>query len=231
MFDLDKYHLIDLTHFLDEKTPCWEGGCGFSMSMTLDYPEGCRVHSLAMNAGIGTHLDAPRHFCEQGESIDQLKLEKLIAPVIVLDVRKQAEADYLIHMDDIHAFEAQYGQIAEGCFAIGLTGWGQYWHDQNRYRNVDEQEQMHFPGFSLDAAKLLLERKIVGIGIDTLSPDGGNTQFPVHHLILGAGCYIVENLAYCEQLPVTGAYASLLPLNLRDGTESPIRAVAAVPNV
>ncbi|WP_230583213.1 cyclase family protein [Piscirickettsia salmonis] len=229
VFNLDEYDLVDLTHFLDEAVPCWEGGCGFSQAVTLDYSEGCRVHSLSMRAGIGTHMDAPRHFYSEGPGLDQLKLETLIVPVCVVDVRRQAEADYLIHVDDIHAFEAVYGKISQGCFVIGLTGWGQYWHDPRQYRNADEAAQLHFPGFSPEAAQLLLTRKIVGIGIDTLSPDGGNTAFPVHHLVLGAGCYIVENLAYCEQLPAMGAHISLLPLNVRDGTESPLRAIAAVP--
>jgi kynurenine formamidase len=87
---------------------------------------------------------------------------------------------------------------------------------------------MHFPGFSAGAADFLLERKIVGIGIDTLSPDGSNVGFPVHEKILGAGMYIVENLVNLALLPANGAFVILFPQKAAHGTESSIRAAALI---
>ncbi len=113
---------------------------------------------------------------------------------------------------------------------VGYTGWSKFWNNPDKYRNADELNQLHIPGFSTQAAELLLKRNVVGIGIDTLSPDGGNTTFPVHHLMLKAGKYLIENLTNLEYMPATGAWVITLPLKIDGGTESPIRALGLVPN-
>jgi len=75
---------------------------------------------------------------------------------------------------------------------------------------------------------MLLERSIAGIGIDTLSCDRGDQGFPVHRVILGAGKYLVENIANAKELPPTGGRILVLPLKLKHGTEAPVRLVAFV---
>jgi len=88
---------------------------------------------------------------------------------------------------------------------------------------------MHFPAFSSSAAAFLLKRGVAGIAIDTLSPDCLDQTFPVHEMILGAGKYIIENVADCAGLPERGAYVIALPLRAHDATESPIRLVGLIP--
>lgn len=84
--------------------------------------------------------------------------------------------------------------------------------------------RMHFPGLSPDAALWLVQsRSIAGLGIDTLSPDPGASEgFKVHHAILGANRYIVENLNL-EGLPARGATVVVAPLAIRDAPEAPAR--------
>ncbi len=94
------------------------------------------------------------------------------------------------------------------------------WHTPEKYRN-----QLQFPSISIEAALLLLERKIVGLGIDTLSPDTPSSGYPVHQAILGAGLYLVENVANAHLLPTVGAFSLALPLSIQGGTESPMRFV------
>ena len=67
-----------------------------------------------------------------------------------------------------------------------------------------------FPSVSASVADLLISRNVVGIGIDTLGPDLPSSGFPVHQAILGAGKYIVENIANLEKMPRTGAYVMIL---------------------
>ncbi|MBU6446154.1 MAG: cyclase family protein, partial [Verrucomicrobia bacterium] len=90
--------------------------------------------------------------------------------------------------------------------------------------------QMHFPAFSVEAARYLIGQNVVGIGIDTLSPDCLHLDYPVHHTVLGAGKYIIENVADCANIPSRGCYAIALPLRAEDATECPIRLIALVPN-
>lgn len=221
--------LIDLTHTLKADVPTWEGGCGFSHHIESDYAPSTeevsfRVHKLAMAAGIGTHLDAPAHGSPQGKDLSQLALQDLYAPCVVIDVSPKATVDYLLTVADIQEHEKTYGVIEKGAFVIVYTGWDRFWSNAKSYRN-----NHLFPSVSEQAAQALLDRDISGIGIDTLSPDRGDSLFPVHRLVLGQGKYIVENVAYAQTLPATGAYTLALPLKIEGGTESPIRLIAIVP--
>lgn len=224
-----QFNIVDLTHTLDSEAPTWGGQCGYHHKVIVDYPEACRVQSIEMNAGTGTHIDAPSHFIPGAMSAADIPVEQFIAPVYRIDVSKKAHADYYISCDDILDFEKQYGKIQSGGLVIGFTGWDRYWHDAGKYRNPDETGQMHFPGFSAESAELLLERNIVGLAIDSLSPDCLDLNFPVHYSILGAGKYIVENLANCKLLSPVGSYSIILPVKTRDGTEAISRAIGLVP--
>jgi len=226
-------NLIDLTHTLDSTIPTWEGDCGFHSIIEADYqdfkkPAQFRIQSLTCKAGIGTHLDAPRHCFVMGTSVAQLPLKQLVCPLYVMDVSMRSHADYHITVDDVLAFERQHGAVVAGSLFIGYTGWDMFWHDVLAYRNVDERGVMHFPRFSAEAVTLLLTRGVVGIGIDTLSPDGADYTFPVHQLVLGSGGYIIENVAHAKLAPPVGALAVVAPLKVKDGTEAPIRLMAMV---
>jgi kynurenine formamidase len=223
------FKLLDLTHTLNSAAPTWSGNCGFNHHVIVDYPEACRVQSIEMNAGTGTHIDAPAHFIPGAKGAAEIALEDLFAPIFLIDVSEKVHADYYIDCEDILAFEKQYGKIAAGSLVIGYTGWDQYWHDPKKFRNPDETGQMHFPGFSARSAELLLERNIAGLAVDSLSPDCLDLNFPVHYAILGAGKYIVENLANCRFLPPIGAYSIILPIKTEEGTEAVARAVALLP--
>jgi kynurenine formamidase len=224
-----KFNLVDLTHTLNSSAPTWSGNCGFNHHVIVDYPEACRVQSIEMNAGTGTHIDAPSHFIPGAKAAADISIEELIAPVYVIDVSRKAHEDYYISCDDIITFEKQHGKIAAGSLVIGYTGWDQYWHDAKKFRNPDETGQMHFPGFAAESAHLLLERNIAGLAVDSLSPDCLDLTFPVHYAILGAGKYIVENLANCKALPPVGAYTIILPVKTEEGTEAIARAIGLVP--
>jgi kynurenine formamidase len=104
------------------------------------------------------------------------------------------------------------------------------WPDQTRYRNMDASGVMHFPGFSVEAVKLLMERGAVGIGIDTLSVDyGASKDFEVHRLDLPAGLYNLENLANLDKLPEAGAFLIAAPIKLEGGSGGACRVFAVLP--
>jgi kynurenine formamidase len=89
---------------------------------------------------------------------------------------------------------------------------------------------MHFPGFSAEAAKLLIERKVSGLGCDTLSIDhGASSDYAVHRLALGAGLYQLENLTDMNELPATGAFLVVAPIKLEGGSGGPVRVFALLP--
>lgn len=225
---LKNFKLVDLTHSLSSLVPTWGGSCGFCLETTEDYNQGFRVQQMEMIAGIGTHMDAPSHRIRGGRSISDIPLEQLIVPVCILDVSERAVADYEISVKDIEDYEEVHGLIENNSLVIAFTGWNRFWMDAAAYRNCDANGQMHFPAFSAQAAELLLKRNISGIAIDTLSPDCLDNAFTVHQLILGAGKYIIENIADCSQIPPKGSFAIAFPLR-SESAESPIRIIGLVP--
>ena len=200
------YQVIDLTHTLSQKAPSWSRGCGFQHEVKFDY-DGCpsevkfRVQQIKMHAGIGTHIDAPSHCVPGGKSVEDIALKQLMVPALVMDISaKMAENSQLL-AQDVFDFEAAYGRVPVGCFVVVYTGWSQFWDTAEKYHN-----DHLFPSISKEAAELLLARGVVGLGIDTLSPDVPSSGFPVHQAVLGAGRYIVENIANAHQLPPVGAW-------------------------
>ncbi|MFT5319064.1 MAG: kynurenine formamidase [Chlamydiales bacterium] len=222
------YKIIDLTHTLDKNIPAWEGGCGFSHELKCDYAD-CdtdvqfRVQELKMVAGIGTHIDAPAHCIPGALTVDALKVDDLVAPCVCIDVSDKVSSTFSVSTNDILAFEKTYGKINKNTFVIIYTGWDQYWNDPEKYQN-----QYMFPSVSADVADLLLERDIVGLGIDTLSPDRPTDGFPVHEALLGSGKYIVENIACASKLPPVSIYTLAMPIKVAGGTEAPIRLLALI---
>ena len=223
------YHLVDLTHTLDEKISSWTGTCGFHQEVKLDYDlttsdVSFRVQQLKMHAGIGTHIDAPAH-CSRGKTtIEQLDINNLIAPCVMIDVSAQAHESYTLSLDDLALFEKKEGMIALNSFVLIRTGWDQFWNQPERYHN-----NYRFPSVSKEAADFLIQRKAVGLGIDTLSPDRPESGYPVHAAFLGSEKYIVENVANSISLPPTGSFILALPIKTHGGTEAPIRLVGLIP--
>lgn len=220
------YKLIDLTHPLGPNTPSWTGSCGFSHDIKLDYDEhttdvSFRVQQIKMHAGVGTHMDAPAHIIPGGLSIDQLSIDHFLAPCVVINVSDQAHERYSISTEDINQWESTHGPIPSNAFVICYTGWDRFWDNPKQYHNNHV-----FPAVSGSAAQMLLDRNIVGLGIDTMSPDRPeDKEYAVHAALLGAGKYIVENVAYAASLPPVGAYSLALPIKTIGGTEAPIRLV------
>jgi kynurenine formamidase len=222
------FRFVDLTHTLDADSPTWGGECGFQHFITLDYSD-CDsdvkflVQNIKMNAGVGTHMDAPAHCTPGGATIDQLTLEQLIAPCYVIDVSDHADDRYQVSPDDLELFEKNHGIINGDSIVLIQTGWEKYWHDPDQYRN-----KYNFPTVSKEAAEILLKKGVIGIGIDTLSPDRPENGFPVHDLFLSSGKIIIENAAHLSEMPPVGAFIFALPLKTRGTTESAIRLIGII---
>jgi kynurenine formamidase len=222
------YKIIDLTHTLDETIPSWSGSCGFQAEIKLDYAD-CpdevkfRVQQIKMHAGVGTHIDAPAHCVQDDLTVDQLSLSNLIASTVVIDVSNLSHGRYSVTVKDIEGFEKSYGTIQPNSFVIIKTGWEQFWNEPQKYRN-----NHFFPSVSKAAAEFLLKRQIVGVGIDTLSPDRPEDGYPVHALLLGAGKYIIENVANLTELPPVGCFTLALPIKIKGATEAPIRLIGLI---
>ena len=225
--------IIDLTHTLLPQVPTWEGTCGFQKKVISTPSENSHetqflFHCLEMRAGIGTHMDAPCHCIPGGKTIAEIDVGELVLPLLVLDVSHKSHAHYQISVEDILSFEKSFGKLPAQSLFIAYTGWSKFWKNPVKYRNADHKGQVWFPSFHQDTANFLLERGISGLAIDTLSPDlGADGCYPLHKAFLGAGKYIVENIANAHLLPPTGALGALLPIKV-EAAEAPIRFIGIV---
>jgi len=175
----------------------WPGDAKFfeaKVNATIE-KNGYFTRSFWMLEHYGSHLDAPAHFPPGKTTVDQIPVKQLFGPAVVIDVRTESakDADYLLPAERIADWEQRHGRVPEGAIVLLRTGWASRWPDVQRYRNQDATGKMHFPGFSVEAAKMLIERKVSGLGCDTLSIDyGASSDFAVHHLSLGAVCITLK---------------------------------------
>ncbi|MGH9804139.1 MAG: cyclase family protein [Candidatus Acidiferrales bacterium] len=226
--------IVDLSYAISEKNPAWPGDARtYEPKINARAEEaGYFSRSFWMLEHFGTHLDAPAHFPPGEATVDRIFVERLFGPAVVIDIRRQAEADadYRLTLEDVRAWEKRHKRIPLGAIVLLRTGWAARWPDERRYRNQDSGGVMHFPGFSVEAAQLLIERGASGLGIDTLSVDyGASKDFAVHRLSHGAGLYHLENLADLSALPERGAYLIVAPIKLEGGSGGAVRVFAVLP--
>lgn len=184
------------------------------------------------NAGTSpnTNIDAPAQLARGMWTVGQIPPERLIAPLAVLDVTSQVRRnpDYEVSVEDIAQWEQIHGDIPAGSVVLARTGWSQRWNSSAQYRNADKRGVMHFPGFSEDAAKFLVEgRAVLALGIDTLSVDpGASKTMAVHEYTLAHSVYHLENVTNLDRVPDAGAVVVVAPMKLEGEADGPVRILA-----
>jgi kynurenine formamidase len=233
---------IDLTHEFSAETLYWPTAQNFALETEFQgkTPKGYFYEANRYRASEhgGTHIDAPVHFAEGHRSLEQIPVEQLIGPGVVVDVsaKVRTNADYLIVTADLKGWEREHGEIPKGAIVLLRTGFASRWPDAKSYLGTDEKGQeavakLHFPGLHPDAARwLVTERSVKAVGLDTASIDyGQSTLFESHRILFAKDVPALENLAALEQLPATGAYIIALPMKIKGGSGGPLRIVAWLP--
>lgn len=241
LFDGTNGVWVDLTHSFSESTIYWPTDTlGFTLE-ELDYghTDGGWFYAAYRYSAAehgGTHLDAPIHFAEGGDTSAEIPLDRLVGPAAVIDVSDRVSQDYLVSIEDITSWEADYGQIPDGAILLIRTGWDTRYEDRAAYLGTemtgpDAVAQLHFPGLDPAAAAWLIEnRSIDAIGIDTPSIDyGQSADFQSHIILYGENIPGFENVANLSQLPPMGSYVIALPMKIEGGSGGPLRIVGFVP--
>ena len=234
--------VIDLSHVYDGSTIFWPTSDTFRLEKVTEgiTPGGYyyAANNFFTSEHGGTHLDAPVHFAQGKQTVDQLPLTRLMGPAAVIDVTGQSDrdADYQVTVADIQQAEARDGQIQPDAIVLIRTGFSRRWPDAARYlgtaeRGPDAVAKLHFPGLHPDAARWLVEnRQFRAIGIDTASIDyGQSTQYESHRTLFEREIPAFENLAALDRLPLRGATIVALPMKIGGGSGAPLRAIAILP--
>lgn len=234
--------IIDLTHPFDETTIFWPTEKGFVFQKGF---EGVTEKGFFYTANSfctaehgGTHIDAPIHFYQNGNTVDAIPLTRLMGRAIVVDVSSKCAADrtYQIGVDDFLEWEKTHGRMDEEIIVLLRTGFGKHWPDRAKYMGTDERgadavAKLRFPGLHPNAAKWLIRnRSIKAIGIDTPSIDyGQSTHFESHVTLFESNIPAFENVARLGDLPTKDFIVIALPMKIKGGSGGPLRIVAIVP--
>ncbi|MEM9139414.1 MAG: cyclase family protein [Pseudomonadota bacterium] len=224
--------VVDLTYTLTPDFPTYFGTQQFFDEDVFTYAENSfNLKEIRVNEHTGTHIDAPLHFTDGGASIDEVPVESLVCPLVVVDIREKADAnpDAQITPDDLKAWISANGPIPDGAAVIQNAGWQKHMGTA-KFRNADDDKKMHFPAFHVEAAKMLLEEaQVAGIGVDTLSIDYGlSADFITHYTWLPANRWALENIANLDQVPASGATLVIGAPKHQGGTGGPCRLIALV---
>ena len=184
----------------------------------------------------GTHFDAPIHWVSgrnlPHNATDTVPLERLLAPACVIDCSREAaaDADFLLTVDAVRAWEGEHGPIPPRSWLLMRTDWSKR-TDPAAYQNLDEQGQ-HTPGPDAAVVRFLIEeRDIIGFGTETIGTDAGQAAhlqppYPCHSYMHGSGRYGLQCLTNLDLLPAQGAVLICPPLKIRQGSGSPLRVLA-----
>lgn len=240
-----RIEVVDLTQPLGPETPVIQLPPEFGASPPLTVTEISRYdergpawywNTLTLGEHTGTHFDAPIHWVTGRElaeaTCDTIPASRFVGPACVIDVETQvaADEDFLVTSAVIHDFESRHGAIPADSWVLIRSGW-------HRRKGADfanaRDDGPHSPGFHADATRLLIERDVLGVGVETIGTDAGQAAgfkipFPSHTLMHGAGKFGLASLCNLDRLPPTGALLIAAPLKLAGGSGSPLRVLALV---
>lgn len=209
---------VDLSWNLKAGLPIYPGdpeNTKFKLSNSTSYEQdGYNLSSITMGTQTGSHVDAPFHFSNEGETIENMELDFFFGEAVVVRVTDK-KAKEQITMKDIEPYD---DQITPGMIVLFNTNW---------YKKIGSEEFYDHPYVSGEVANYLVEKGVRFICIDTINADStGGTEFPVHDAFSTNRLMIGENWAYFDQIDFERPIIAAFPMKI-DGTDgSPVRAVA-----
>lgn len=180
------------------------------------------VNRLTLGEHTGTHVDAINHMARQyrGQSIDTMPLTMFYTEGICLDLSHKGLRELIEPIDLERALSVAGLEIKPGDTVLLYT---------DHYRRAFGTAAWdNGPGISSDTARLLGEQHIAAFGVETMSPGVRKvSNKEVHHICGELGFTHYENLINLQQLIGRGRFRFVgLPLKIRGGTGSPVRAIA-----
>ncbi|MEV7662662.1 cyclase family protein [Paenarthrobacter sp. NPDC089316] len=199
----------------------------------MDKGDGFTAHRYSIVGQWGTHVDPPSHFVRGGRTLDQIPVEDMVLPLVVLDIstRVQADADATPTLDDVREWEARNGDIPSGAFVALRTGWSNRWPDASAMANVDRDGVSHTPGWSREVLQFLIEeRSVAAVGHEQTDTDPGmatsRQDFSLETYVLAQDKWQIELLANLDRLPESGAMLIASWAKPLEGSGFPARVFA-----
>lgn len=202
--------LIDVTVPLDANLPTYPGNTPFILEAIKRIARGdhANLSTLHMSAHAGTHIDAPRHFFDDGAGVDALPLELMLGRTRVVEISART---------GIGAAELAGVDLSDDVRILFKTRNSRLWNSSDFHED--------YVGVTASGAEHLIARGIKVVGVDYLSVE----QFkkpgaPAHHVLLGGGAIVIEGLNLQEV--EAGIYDMVcLPLRVVGADGAPARVL------
>jgi kynurenine formamidase len=228
---------IDLTHAFEPGIPHYVSFPDEQREVvTTAEEDGFLVHRYSHVGQWGTHVDPPSHFIVGGRTLDEVPVAEMLLPLVVLDARDRVavDVDYVVDLALVQEHEGRYGRIPEGAFVAFASGWSARWPSSEAMQNRDADGIAHYPGWSVEALRFLVEQRDVrAVGHEQTDTDPGTAlsvgRVDAERYVLGADRWQVEMLTNLDQVPATGAVILASWAKPRAGSGFPARCVAIVP--
>ena len=226
--------LVDLSRTIEHRTPAHPSHPPVIVTVWNDHSEVKKAGNteftsksltLSMSDHSATHVDAPCHFSSSSDavSIDKLPLENFYTEAICLDLSHVALKHEITVAEMEAALKVSGEEIQKGDTVLIHMGVND--------RLFGKPEYLHdFPGLHVEAVHWLADKGIIMFGVEAISPaPEGEPNFKAHIACAQRGITHMEGLMNLDKLLEQGRFRFIgFPLKIKDGTGSPIRAVAVI---
>lgn len=204
---------VDLTHAFHPGQPHFAAFPDEERVALFDMErgDGFTAHRYSIVGQWGTHVDPPSHFVRGGRTLDQVPVEEMILPLVVLDItpRVAGNPDATPTLQDVLDWEDRNGLIPPRSFVALRTGWSSRWPDPEAMANRDSEGLSHTPGWSREVLSFLVEhRAVTAVGHEQTDTDPGlatsRQDFSLETYVLEKDCWQIELLANLAGLPEAG---------------------------
>ncbi len=227
---------VELSRAVDPETVHWAGFPTMEVQKIFDVAkDGFTVHEYRIVGQYGTHADAPSHFVAGARTIDAFGAEDMVLPLCVVDASEKCakDPDYALSVEDILEWEGRNGRIPRGSFVAFRSDWYKR-GAMAQMQNADESGQSHYPGWSVDAIRFLVEQRgVASIGHEASDTDpavvGGSQGYPGELYILQQDRFQVELMINLDKVPATGAVIFCMFPRVTGGAGFTARCLALCP--
>ncbi len=224
---MEKPLVIDLTQTLEENIPLAQILPPLRTNWVLSQQRGDFVNcqSLILSEHTGTHMDVPRHIQKNGKTVDNLPPTVLCGPILKFDLTYQRKVSKIDLESIRHIEKKNRMKTQKGSIILLHTGHSRLWRTGEKGKAYLKDR----PYISFEAAHYFIGKGIRAIGMDMGGPDPLGSNLPIHKLLLGKEVFIIESLCNLDKIPAKGYIFMGVPLKIKGGTGSPIRALALSP--
>ncbi|MEE1038815.1 MAG: cyclase family protein [Eubacterium sp.] len=237
------YKWVDLTHELSAETPHWYGFDPLKSRLIFDNAEDAapemkapmRCIEYTVVSQYGTHVDVPKHFHVDGRPMNEIQVQEMVYPLVVVDKHEECAAnpEFTLKVEDLQKWEEEYGRIPEGAFVAFRSDW----YKLDDLDNKDADGNPHCPGWDTDAIRWLVEERNIGaIGHEPADTDPSyvttstdSYPYPAEDYILEVDRIQIEVMRNLDQVPPVGSMIVCAFPKLKDGVGFSARCFAICP--